>query len=386
MWSILQAQQAKTVNAVYVTSDDDAILRVAEGFGAVPIKRADDLSADTATSALLHAIDHIEKERAAKIDVVVFLQAASPLRESEDIDGAAQKMIAKNADSLFSSARLEDFFIWQETEAGLKSLNFDYARRHSRQDVQPQYVENGSIYLFKPHVMRTTNNRLGGRIATYEMDFWKTWRVDSLEDKALCEWYFMNRLMKRFVNLTPSTIDLIVYDFDGVMTNNRVLVREDGVEAVEVNRADGLAVDRIRSMGISQLIISTETNPVVAARGKKLGIEVLAGCVGKKAALEAYCKERNIALSRVAFVGNDLNDLEAMQVVGWPIAPHDAAAPILQLAVFTTRVRGGEGVVRELYEWISSALNFPLKSDDRTIMPEPAWVAGGHKAKTVILQ
>ena len=225
-WSILQAQQAKAVNAVYVTSDDEAILRVAEDLGATPIRRSDELSTDTATSeaALLHAIDHIEKERAAKIDVVVFLQATSPLREAEDIDGAVQKLIDENADSLFSSARLEDFFIWQETEEGLKSLNFDYTQRRRWQDVQPQYVENGSIYLFKPDVLRTTNNRLGGHMVTYEMDFWKTCESHSLEDKALCEWYFMNRLMKRFADLSPFAINLIVYDFDGVMTDNRVLV------------------------------------------------------------------------------------------------------------------------------------------------------------------
>jgi CMP-N,N'-diacetyllegionaminic acid synthase len=103
-WSILQAMQAKTVNAVYVSSDDAAILRVAEDFGAISIRRPDELSSDTATSeaALLHALDYIEKEKATKIDVVVFLQATSPLRESEDIDGAVQKLIYENADSLFS--------------------------------------------------------------------------------------------------------------------------------------------------------------------------------------------------------------------------------------------------------------------------------------------
>lgn len=146
-WSILQAQQAKTVSAVYVTSDDEAILRVAEDLGATPIRRSDELSTDTVTSevALLHAIYHIEKERATKIDVVVFLQATSPLREAKDIDGAVQKLIDENADSLFSSDCLKDFFIWQETEDGLKSLNFDYNQRFRRQGVQPQHVENGSI-------------------------------------------------------------------------------------------------------------------------------------------------------------------------------------------------------------------------------------------------
>ncbi len=357
-WSILQARQAKTVNAVYVTSDDEAILKVAEDYGATPLRRPDALSTDTATSeaALLHAIDHIEKERAAKIDLVVFLQATSPLRTSEDIDGGVQKLIDENADSLFSSGRLEDFFIWQETEEGLKSLNFDYSRRLRRQDVKPQYVENGSIYLFKPHVLRATNNRLGGRIGTYEMDFWKTWEIDSMEDKALCEWYFMNRLMKRFVSLAPSAIDLIVYDFDGVMTDDRVLTLQDGTEAVFANRADGLGIAQLRKAGFRQIILSTETNPVVSARAKKLQIEVLQGRDDKARNLSDYCKSHDIDLSKVLYVGNDVNDLDAMRLVGYAVAPADAHPKVLAIARHVTQARGGEGVIKEISEILLSLI------------------------------
>jgi YrbI family 3-deoxy-D-manno-octulosonate 8-phosphate phosphatase len=358
VWSILQAQQAKMVSAVYVTSDDEAILRVAEDFGAIPIRRPDELSTDTATSeaALLHALDYIEKERVKRIDVVVFLQATSPLRESEDIDGAVQKLINENADSLFSSARLEDFFIWQETEEGLKGLNFDYARRLRRQDVKPQYVENGSIYLFKPDVLKTTNNRLSGRIATYEMDFWKTWEIDSLEDKALCEWYFMNRLMKRFTNLTPSLIDLIVYDFDGVMTDNRVLTLQDGTEAVFANRSDGLAVNMIKEMGIKQVIISMETNSVVKARAEKIGIDCLQGIGDKLDILKKYLAENNIDKDKVAFIGNEINDVAAMAYVGLPVAPADAYPEVKNLSKIVLKTKGGYGVVREFFDLLKRGI------------------------------
>jgi YrbI family 3-deoxy-D-manno-octulosonate 8-phosphate phosphatase len=357
-WSILQAQQAKMVSAVYVTSDDEAILRVAEDFGAIPIRRPDELSTDTATSeaALLHALDYIEKERVKRIDVVVFLQVTSPLRESEDIDGAVQKLINENADSLFSSARLEDFFIWQETEEGLKSLNFDYARRLRRQDVKPQYVENGSIYLFKPDVLKTTNNRLSGRIATYEMDFWKTWEIDSLEDKALCEWYFMNRLMKRFADLTPSLIDLIVYDFDGVMTDNRVLTLQDGTEAVFANRSDGLAVNMIKEMGIKQVIISMETNSVVKARAEKIGIDCLQGIGDKLDILKKYLAENNIDKDKVAFIGNEINDVAAMAYVGLPVAPADAYPEVKNLSKIVLKTKGGYGVVREFFDLLKRGI------------------------------
>jgi 3-deoxy-D-manno-octulosonate 8-phosphate phosphatase (KDO 8-P phosphatase) len=143
-------------------------------------------------------------------------------------------------------------------------------------------------------------------------------------------------------------IDLIVYDFDGVMTNNRVHVFEDGREAVQVNRADGLGVNMIKSIGIPQIILSTETNPVVSARARKLGLECLQGVDAKEVALERYCVRHGYPLEGVLYVGNDLNDLEVMRVVGIPIAPADAHPQILRTAKLTLASKGGDGVVREL--------------------------------------
>lgn len=147
-------------------------------------------------------------------------------------------------------------------------------------------------------------------------------------------------------------IDLIVYDFDGVMTDNRVIVLQDGTEAVIVSRADGLGVDRIRQRGIHQLILSTETNPVVKARAGKLGLEVIGSCENKKNALENYCVQNKLNLAKVLYVGNDINDLEVMRIVGYPIAPADAHPDIVKLACLVTKSKGGEGVVRELADLI----------------------------------
>ncbi|MBF0195859.1 MAG: HAD hydrolase family protein [Magnetococcales bacterium] len=145
-------------------------------------------------------------------------------------------------------------------------------------------------------------------------------------------------------------IALIVYDFDGVMTDNRALQLQDGTEAVFVNRGDGYGVSQIKKMGIKQLILSTETNTVVAARGKKLNIEVIQGSSDKKTALTAYCGELNIDLANVLYVGNDLNDLQVMQVVGFPVAPLDAHPLIIKIAKHVTMAKGGCGVIKELSE------------------------------------
>jgi len=148
------------------------------------------------------------------------------------------------------------------------------------------------------------------------------------------------------------SIDLIVYDFDGVMTDNRAIVLQDGTEAVIVNRADGLGVDFLRNQGIPQMILSTESNPVVQARANKLKLDVVHNCSDKKEALLKIAEENGHDLSKVIFVGNDLNDLEAMKIVGYPIAPADAHPEIIAIARFITKAKGGEGVVRELAEVI----------------------------------
>jgi len=157
-------------------------------------------------------------------------------------------------------------------------------------------------------------------------------------------------MMDSKLSVRSKDIDLIVYDFDGVMTDNRVIVFQDGTEAVIVNRADGLGVDRFRNLGIPQLILSTETNPVVKARATKLRIEVIASCKDKKIALENYCEQNGYDLNKVMYIGNDLNDLEVMRIVGFPIAPADAHAKIKKMAKMVTKAKGGEGVVKEVSE------------------------------------
>jgi len=189
-WSILQSKSCKMIDEVYVSSDDDEIIDISCKYGAKAIHRPKELATDFSTSeeALLHAISIIEKE--IDIDLVVFLQATSPLREKKDIEEALKEFRAQKVGSLFSAARLEGFFIWRKTSGGIESMNYDYKNRVRRQDVEEQYVENGSIYIFKPSILKKYNNRLGGKIGVYQMAYWKTWQIDSIEDKELCEWYF----------------------------------------------------------------------------------------------------------------------------------------------------------------------------------------------------
>lgn len=151
--------------------------------------------------------------------------------------------------------------------------------------------------------------------------------------------------------METKNIDLIIYDFDGVMTDNRVLVDENGKESVFCNRSDGLAISKIKQLGVPQMIVSTETNKVVETRAKKLKIPVLQGVDNKKEIVEKYCQEQNVDLKKVIYVGNDINDLEIMKAVGQAIAPADASQEIKDIANVITRAGGGEGVIRELLKY-----------------------------------
>lgn len=144
------------------------------------------------------------------------------------------------------------------------------------------------------------------------------------------------------------TIALVAFDFDGVFTDNAVYVAEEGYESVRCWRGDGLGLRQIERLGIATVIISTEPNPVVAARARKLKIRCLYGVDNKLDALANIVEEMGISLEQVAFVGNDVNDLACLHAVGLPIVVNDAHPDVLDAAVYRTETRGGYGAVREV--------------------------------------
>ena len=146
---------------------------------------------------------------------------------------------------------------------------------------------------------------------------------------------------------------LLVYDFDGVLTDNKVFVDQQGNEMVQVSRADGLGIAEIRKLEIQQMILSTETNPVVAVRAKKLDLFCLQGVENKEQALTEYCNEHQISLSHVAYVGNDINDLDVMELVGTTFCPADAHVSIKEISQFILSSKGGEGVSREIFDLLT---------------------------------
>ena len=196
-WTIEHCLQAKKIDKTFVSSDCDSILEISQKYGAEMIKRPDDLADDfsTSESGWIHAIQFIEHKFKNNIDLVIAPQVTSPLRTSKDLDHAIQKFESESYDSLFSASEIEDFFLWEYSQKNqLESINYDYINRKRRQDIQKQYVENGSFYLFKPTVLKKYHNRFGGNIGLSLMEFWKTFEIDSMEDLRMCR-----ALMKEFL-------------------------------------------------------------------------------------------------------------------------------------------------------------------------------------------
>jgi N-acylneuraminate cytidylyltransferase len=195
-------------------------------------------------------------------------------------------------------------------------------------------------------VLRELGNRLGGTIAVYEMDYWSSFQIDQPEHLELIEWV-MARPAYRPSTAWPDRIDLVVFDFDGVMTDNAVWVGEGGQERVRCDRADGLGIDRLRAAEVPMLVVSTERHPVVAARCAKLRLECHQAIGDKAAFLAAHLAERGVDPARAAYVGNDANDLGCLRMVGLPVAVADAWPEAKAAARLVLRHRGGGGAVRE---------------------------------------
>ena len=143
-------------------------------------------------------------------------------------------------------------------------------------------------------------------------------------------------------------IRLVAFDFDGVFTDNMVYVFEDGSEAVRCFRSDGIGLRKLNNLGIETIIISTEANPVVSARARKLKIHCVQNCQDKRAVLEEIAGNMNITLDEVAFVGNDINDLPCLTCVALPIVVKDAHPDVIPVARYQTCSPGGHGAVREV--------------------------------------
>jgi YrbI family 3-deoxy-D-manno-octulosonate 8-phosphate phosphatase len=340
---------ARLVDAVYVSTDDAEIASTAEAAGARVIMRPAELSSDTASSesALLHALDQLIMV-GEEPEILVFVQCTSPFIAPDDLDRGVELIIYDNADSVFSAVTTHDF-LWRATgRFGLVTgQNHDPAARPRRQDREPDFRETGAFYVMSTGGFRAAQHRFFGRTAIVQVPELSAVDIDHLNDLILA-----GAVAQVMAPLHEIDVDAVITDFDGVHTDDLVLVAQDGHESVRVSRADGLGVERLRSVGIPLLIVSKEINPVVRARAAKLGVELLHGVEDKRRVVREWLAARQIPGDRAAYLGNDVNDLGPMGLVGWPVAVADAHPAVQQAARLVLARPGGYGAVRELCDLV----------------------------------
>ena len=352
----MAARSCPRIGAVYVSTNDDQITGVAADWGARVIRCPAELADDQADSesALLHALDQLQQQNGSDPDLIVLLVATSPLRCSDDLTRAIEQLDREQADSLVSVRPVEGC-LWRKRDDQVEQIGDNpLDRPRGRDSAETVFEENGSIYLVKPQILRQHRRRLGGKIAWFEMDPLASFVINEPADLERIEALLPLRAAG-FPPVELAKIELLVLDFDGVLTDNRVWVDQDGREAVACHRGDGLGLERLRQAGINVMILSKETNPVVSARARKLNIECIQSCQDKAARLAQEVANRSLSLESVAFVGNDVNDLGCMQIVGLPIAVADALPSVLRAASWATLANGGHGAVREVADQLLTA-------------------------------
>jgi YrbI family 3-deoxy-D-manno-octulosonate 8-phosphate phosphatase len=359
------ALAAGNIERVVVSTDDAEIGSVSRHHGAEVIQRPAELSGDQASSesALVHALETLRSQEGYTPAIVAFLQCTAPLTLTEDIEGTV-RLVQGGYDSAVTVTPFH-FFVWRENPEGhLVGVNHDAAHRLRRQDRAAEYMEVGAVYAMRTSGFLAHRFRFFGRIGKYILPWDRALELDEPADWDRAEHLISNaQHSSRSLNLAAlkGEIRAVITDFDGVMTDNRVMVDGDGHESVICNRGDGWGISLLKRAGILVACISTETNPVVGARCKKLGIPYRQGEKDKFAALGELLGAHGIPLENCLYVGNDTNDAKCLQSVGIAVVPRDAAPEVRNLAHWTTLAGGGEGVLRE----IASALLAQRGSDDK---------------------
>lgn len=348
-WTIEAARRAQRVRRVVVSTDDDEIAAVATRYGAEVVRRPADLATDLASSeaALLHVLTHLREQEGYRPDVVAFLQCTSPLTRPEEIDGTVRLVADEGYDSAVTMVPFHHF-VWQESDSErMVGVNHDERHRLMRQEREPAYLEVGAVYALDREGFEQAGFRFFGRIGRYLIPARRALEIDEAAD-----WTEAEAAIRREPPFPP-TLDLsvvraVVTDFDGVLTDNRVHVDQNGVESVVCNRGDGWGIRLLKEAGLLVACISTEENPVVSARCAKLGIPVQQGQANKVSALEHLLASSGLPAAACLYIGNDTNDADCLRVAGVAVVPSDAAPEVVPLADWRTESGGGAGVLREV--------------------------------------
>jgi YrbI family 3-deoxy-D-manno-octulosonate 8-phosphate phosphatase len=367
-YSIAAARQSKLVTRIIVSTDDNEIASIARGFGAeAPFLRPSEFAQDNTLDfpVFAHALSWLREHEDYQPDILVQLRPTSPLRPPDCVDQAIQILQDHpDADSVRGviPSGQNPYKMWRITNQGRMTSLLDLTGvpepfNAPRQALPQTYWQTGHIDSIRQSTILHKGSLSGDVIYPLQIDPRYAIDIDTPRDWQRAEW-LINQGDLPMVQPAdgrrqlPSQIDLLVFDFDGVMTDDRVWVDEQGHEAVVANRRDGLGIAMLRKAGIPMVVLSTETNPIVAARCRKLELTAIQGVEDKQAALASLLQERMLDPKNVIYVGNDVNDLPCFTLVGCAVVVADAHPDVIAHADLVLSHNGGQGAVRELCDKI----------------------------------
>jgi N-acylneuraminate cytidylyltransferase len=369
-YSIAAGLRSKYVTRTIVTTDDAEIAAVAREWGAeTPFLRPADLAEDQTTDlpVFQHALTWLKENENYLPDLVIQLRPTSPIRPLACVDEAVELLLAHpEADSVRGvvSSGQNPYKMWrlngkEQPMTPLLTLEGIAEPFNSPRQILPvTFWQTGHIDVIRPRVITEGNSMSGKTILPYIIDSQYTVDIDTSFDWIRYEWLVRNGTLEMVDPASkrrrmPKKLSLVVMDFDGVLTDNRVWVDENGNERIASSRGDSMGIHLVRkALPIEFMVISTETNPVVSARCKKLNVEVFQGVWQKGEVLQEALKQKNIPSEEVVFIGNDVNDLGCFREAGFAVAPADAEPEVKRCADLVLQRDGGKGAVREFCDLV----------------------------------
>ncbi|OOM79973.1 acylneuraminate cytidylyltransferase [Clostridium sp. BL-8] len=345
-WSLDAAVNSKHIDIVYVATDSEKIRKVVEKYPSNKVKvigRSEESASDTASTefCMLEFADEYD------FDKIILIQATSPLILAKNIDEGFEKLKCKEADSIISLVR-QKRFIWQDNEdEAVNPLNYDYLNRPRRQEFNGFLVENGAFYITSKELLLKNQCRISGKIGYVEMDEDSYTEIDEISD-----WIITEQLLKKSRKKNEfGNIKILLTDSDGVLTDCGMYYSENGDELKKFNAKDGMAFKILREHGIKTGIITGEERELIKMRADKLKVDELHMGIGNKLEIvKEICDKYAVTLQEVAYIGDDINDLEVIKNVGFGCAVNDAMEVVKEASDYVTKVNGGEGAIREIAE------------------------------------
>ena len=368
-YSIQAALTSKYVTRTIVSTDDLEIAEVARQYGAeTPFIRPSEFAQDRSLDLPVykHALEKLRDQEGYIPDLVVQLRPTSPIRPINLVDDAIEAILNNPKADLVRGvvpSGQNPHKMWKfnrelgTLEGLIKVEGIQEPYNAPRQVLPETFWQTGHIDVIKPEVILKHNSMSGKNILPVFIDPDFTVDLDKPSDWVKAEWIVWYGDLQMVTpgnqrRKLPEIVELIVFDFDGVMTDNRVFVNQDGVESVAANRGDGMGISLLHEAGFNSLVLSKEVNPVVQARCNKLKMPFLQGIDDKPAALKKYLIEKAINPAHVIFVGNDINDVPCFPVVGCAVVVADSHTSALRQADIILHNKGGHGAVREICDLV----------------------------------